>query len=149
MLEYFQWSIILNMHRLLKNDRLCYFLWWILKTLWFSYKNRISWSYVGSAIFFAFKDMDLIFYSGESWKSILCNSNHFKCPRDKRDAVHYIGSWRFFLNVFFKKMWKGAFWGALRILKPRWYQKINEKSALFWYGFNISWLQSAPLLFCC
>ena len=103
-------------------------LWWILKNSCFSFKKQISWTYVERAIFFAFKNMDLIFYSGETWKSILCNSNHFKRPWYKGGALHCIESWTFFQkSVFFKKMSKGALWGALCILMRRRYQKWKKR----------------------
>ena len=82
-------------HFLISN---CFYqhVWWILKNAWLCFKNRISWSLVDKAIFFAFKDMNLIFYSGETWKSILCNSNHFKRHWYKGGALHCIESWTFF-----------------------------------------------------
>jgi len=91
-------------------------------------KNQISWSYVDKSIFFSFKDMDLIFYSEESWESILCNSNQFKRPSQKEGALHWSEnrtfSWK---NEFFKKISKGALWGALCILKSRRYQKWKKR----------------------
>ena len=59
-----------------KNDRICHFMM-DLKNAWFCDKNWFSWGYVDKSIFFHFKDMGLIFCSGESWKPILFNSNQF------------------------------------------------------------------------
>ena len=102
--------------------------WWILKNAWFCDKNWISWGYIDKSIFFNFKDMDLIFYSGESRESILCNSNQFKRPSQKGGALHWSENWTFlWKNDFFKKISKGALWGALCILKPRRYQKWKKR----------------------
>ena len=112
-------------------------LWWISKNAWLCDKNQISWSYVDKSIFFNFKDMDLIFNSGESRESILCNSNRFKRPSQKGGALHWSENWTFlWKNHFFKKISKGALWGALCILKPRRYQKWKKRPSAL-----LSWLE--------
>ena len=110
-----KWQILSFYDGFWKNARLCD-------------KNQISWSYVDKSIFFSFKDMDLIFYSGESRESILCNSNRFKRPSQKGGALHWSENWTFlWKSHFFKKISKGALWGALCILKPWRYQKWKKR----------------------
>ena len=100
-------------------------LWWILKNAWFCDKNWISWVYFEKCIFFNFKRY------GSNFLCRTTHTFHFQsvlAPLTQGGDLYWNESWEFSLkNEFFWKMSKGALWGALRILKPRRYQKWKKR----------------------